>query len=168
MLSVQVSPATNTTSSQDINDTKKTVIIPMNEDSIVAQLRDKQLLVVNPKKKNGLIIYKRYHAEFAGPGAVVGSYFDLDVVGVLAVGNLSLICPKTSQDRVSAYLLRRQWIRLLKQITDNPEPLQRAETIINQFRNWFDEETSEKLPNEAFARLVGVLPETVRRAREGN
>lgn len=137
----------------------------MNEDSIVAKLRDKKLLVVNPKKKNGLIIYKRYHAEFAGPGAVVGSYFDLNVEAVLPVGNLSLIAPQTSQERISAYLLRRQWVRLIKQITDNPEPTQRAEIIINQFRHWFDSETAAKLPDEAFAKLVGVLPTTIRRVR---
>lgn len=140
----------------------------MCEDSIVAQLRDKQLLVVNPKKKNGLIIYKKYHAEFAGPGAVVGSYFDVDVMGVLPVGNLSLIIPETSQERISAYLLRRQWVRLINNITENPEPSQRAETIINQFRNWFDEDTASQLPDEAFARLVGVVPETVAKARQSN
>ncbi len=138
----------------------------MNEDSIIVQLRDKKLLVVNPKRKNGLIIYKRYHAEFAGPGAVVGSFFDIDVEGVLPVGSLSLITPQTSQERISAYLLRRQWVRLIKQITDNPEPIERAETILNQFRHWFDQETASKLPDEAFARLVGVLPQTIRRARE--
>lgn len=140
----------------------------MHEDSIVAQLRDKQLLVVNPKKKNGLIIYKKYHAEFAGPGAVIGSYFDVDVTGVLPVANLSLITPKTSKDRVSAYLLRRQWVRLIKQITEDPEPIKRAEAIVNQFRNWFDEETASQLPDEAFARLVGVTPETVAKARQSD
>lgn len=140
----------------------------MHEDSIVAQLRDKQLLVVNPKKKNGLIIYKKYHAEFAGPGAVIGSYFDVDVTGVLPVGNLSLITPKTSQERVSAYLLRRQWVRLIKNITEDPEPIKRAEAIVNQFRNWFDEDTASQLPDEAFARLVGVTPETVAKARQSN
>ena len=140
----------------------------MHEDLIVAQLRDKQLLVVNPKKKNGLIIYKKYHAEFAGPGAVIGSYFDVDVMGVLPVGNLSLITPETSQERVSAYLLRRQWVRLINNITENPEPSQRAETIINQFRNWFDEDTASQLPDKAFARLVGVIPETVAKARQSN
>ena len=140
----------------------------MHEDLIVAQLRDKQLLVVNPKKKNGLIIYKKYHAEFAGPGAVIGSYFDVDVMGVLPVGNLSLITPETSQERISAYLLRRQWVRLINNITENPEPSQRAETIINQFRNWFDEDTASQLPDKAFAQLVGVVPETVAKARQSN
>ncbi|NES81614.1 MAG: hypothetical protein F6K10_09505 [Moorea sp. SIO2B7] len=132
---------------------------------ILAQLRDKQLLVVNPRRKNGLILYKPYHAEFAGPGAVVGSLFDIDIVRVLPVGKLSLVDPQTSKERINAYLIRRQWIRLLKQITDNPVPLQRAQLILNQFENWFDTETAARLPDEAFALLVGVLPQTIMKVR---
>ncbi len=132
---------------------------------ILAQLRDKQLLAINPRRKNGLILYKQYHAEFAGPGAIVGSLFDLDVVRVLPVGNLSLVYPQTSKERISAYLIRRQWVRLTKQITDNPVPLQRAQVILNQFENWFDSETAAQLPDEAFAFLVGVLPQTITKVR---
>jgi hypothetical protein len=133
--------------------------------SILTQLQAKAFLIVNPRRKNGLILYKRYHAEFAGPGAVVGSEFDVDVVNVLAVGKLSFIIPQTSQERINAYLIRRQWIRLTKQITDNPVPIQRAQVILNQFENWFDTETSAQLPDEAFALLVGVLPQTIKRVR---
>ena len=34
---------------------------------LVERLKAKELLIVNPRRKNGLIIYKKYHAEFAGP-----------------------------------------------------------------------------------------------------
>jgi hypothetical protein len=112
-----------------------------------------------------LILYKPYHAEFAGPGAVIGSLFDVDVVKVLPVGNLSLVVPKTPQEKISAYLIRRQWIRLIKHITDNPKPIERAQVILNQFDHWFDPETAASLPNEAFALLVGVLPQTIERVR---
>jgi hypothetical protein len=132
---------------------------------ILAQLREQKLLVVNPRRKNGLILYKPYYAEFAGPGAVVGSQFDRDVVQVLPVGNLSLIEPQNSKERINAYLIRRQWVRLTKQITDNPVPVQRAQVIINQFENWFDAQTAAQLPDEAFALLVGVLPQTIRKVR---
>ena len=132
---------------------------------ILTQLQDRQLLIVNRNRKNGLIIYKRYHAEFAGPGSVVGSIFDLDVVKVLPVGNLSLLSPQTSTEQISAYLIRRQWIRLIKQITDNPVSFQRAQVILNQFENWFDPETAAQLPDDAFALLVGVLPQTIRKVR---
>ena len=125
----------------------------------------RELLVVNPRRKNGLIIYKKYHAEFAGPGAIVGGQFDSNAVNLLAVGNVSLISPQNSQSRTQAYKMRRQWVRLTKQIIDNPEPLERAQVILNQFEHWFDLETVANLPDEAFALLVGVLPQTIRKVR---
>ena len=133
---------------------------------IKTQLREGQLLIVNPRRKNGLILIKNFYAEFAGPGSVVGSWFDADLEKVIPVGNLSLIKPKTSQEKQKGYLIRRQWVRLMKQITDNPIPQERAQVILNQFENWFDAETVAALPDEAFALLVGVLPQTIRKTRD--
>ena len=135
-------------------------------DSILSQIKQKKLLIVNPRRKNGLILYKRYYAEFAGPGAVIGSEFDEDIVALIPVGKLSLVIPQNPQEKINAYLIRRQWIRLTKQITDNPISLQRAQVILNQFENWFDAETISELPDQAFAMLVGVLPQTIRRVRD--
>lgn len=129
------------------------------------RFKARELLVVNPRRKNGLIIYKKYHAEFAGPGAIVGGQFDSNAVNLLAVGNVSLISPQNSQARTQAYKMRRQWVRLTKQIIDNPEPMERAQVILNQFEHWFDLETVANLPDEAFALLVGVLPQTIRKVR---
>lgn len=132
-----------------------------NDSDILTQLNSGQLLMVNSRKRNGLIIYKRFHAEFAGPGAAVGSFFDVDCQRVIPVGNLSLVYPDEQEERQKAYLIRRQWIRLTQQLTDNPVPLQRAQMILNQFENYFGSETVANLPDEAFALLVGVLPQTI-------
>lgn len=134
-------------------------------DQVRWQLKQGELLIVNPRRKNGLIIYKTYHAEFAGPGAIVGGQFDLDVSKLLAVGNLSLVTPSNSQARKQAYKMRRQWVKLTKQIIDNPVPTERAQVILNQFEHWFDVATVADLPDEAFALLVGVLPQTIRKVR---
>ena len=134
-------------------------------DDILKQIQSQKLLVVNPRRKNGLIVYKKYHAEFVGPGAIVGGQFDTNVVDLIAVGKLSLITPETSQQRKQAYKMRRQWVKLTKQITDNPVPAERARVILNQFEHWFDSETVAQLPNEAFAMLVGVLPQTIAKVR---
>lgn len=134
-------------------------------DQVRRQLKQGELLIVNPRRKNGLIIYKTYHAEFAGPGAIVGGQFDLDVSKLLAVGNLSLVTPSNSQARKQAYKMRRQWVKLTKQIIDNPVPTERAQVILNQFEHWFDVATVADLPDEAFALLVGVLPQTIRKVR---
>ncbi|MCL6433086.1 MAG: hypothetical protein K6T90_02555 [Leptolyngbyaceae cyanobacterium HOT.MB2.61] len=141
-------------------------LIEYPEDSeILTQLNSGQLLMVNSRRRNGLIIYKRFHAEFAGPGAAVGSFFDVDCSRVVPVGDLSLVYPESQEERQKAYLIRRQWIRLTQQLTDNPVPLQRAQMILNQFENYFGPETVAELPDEAFALLVGVLPQTVRMMR---
>lgn len=132
---------------------------------LLSRLQAQELLIVNPRRKNGLIVYKKFHAEFVGPGAIVGGEFDLDAINIISVGNMSLVSPRNSQDRKQAYKMRRQWVRLTKQIIDNPEPKERAQVILNQFEHWFDVETVANLPDEAFSLLVGVLPQTIRKVR---
>lgn len=132
---------------------------------LLDHLHNGQLMVVNARKRNGLILYKDYHAEFAGPGAAVGGSFDLTCQRVLPVGNFSLTEPESPEERQKAYLIRRQWVRLTKQLTEDPEPLQRAQKILTQFEAFFDDQIVAQLPDEAFARLVGVLPQTVTIAR---
>ena len=129
-------------------------------------LQKKNLLFINPKKKNGLILIKRYYADFAGPGAIIGGCFDPDLEDVIPLGNLSLIQPSNHQERHRAYLIRRQWVRLIKQITDNPVADQRAQVILNQFDHWFDATTTTQVPDEVFASMVGVFPETITKARD--
>ncbi|MBW4661604.1 MAG: hypothetical protein KME15_23285 [Drouetiella hepatica Uher 2000/2452] len=132
---------------------------------ILKYLQTGRLWVVNSRRRNGLILYKPFYAEFAGPGAAVGGVFDLDCQAVIPVGNLSIIQPNSHEERHDAYLIRRQWIRLTQQFTDQSVPLQRAQMILNQFENYFDQETIARIPDEAFALLVGVLPYSVRMAR---
>jgi hypothetical protein len=124
-----------------------------------------ELLVVNGRRRNGLILFKHYHAEFAGPGAAVGGDIDRNCQLALPLGNFSLLQPESSDERQRAYALRRQWIRLTNQITNNPDSLQRAQMILNQFEHYFDSQTMAQLPDEALALLIGVLPRTVRMAR---
>lgn len=80
---------------------------------------------------------------------------------MLPIGNLSLLSPESKEERQKAYLIRRQWIRLIKQITEKPIAQQRVQKILDQFEQYFAPEVVAKLPDEAFALLVGVLPQTV-------
>jgi len=45
---------------------------------------------------------------------------------------------ESHEERQRAYLIRRQWIRLIKQITEKPVPQQRVQKIIEQFEQYFD------------------------------
>ena len=128
-------------------------------------LHEQQLVIVSSTVRSALILHKGFYAEFAGPGSAVGGPFDLDCKRVLPVGRLSLKPPESAEERRKAILIRRQWVRLTMQITDNPVPLQRAQKILNQLENYFDQETITQLPDEALALLVGVLPHTIKRVR---
>ncbi|MEH1823576.1 MAG: hypothetical protein V7L31_31625 [Nostoc sp.] len=128
---------------------------------ILTRLHSGEVFIVNSRRRNGLLLFKRYHAEFAGPGAAVGGDYDCDCQRALPIGNLSLLTPESNEERQKAYLIRRQWIRLIKQITENPLPGQRVQKILDQFEQYFPPEIVALLPDIAFALLVGVLPQTV-------
>jgi hypothetical protein len=128
---------------------------------ILTRLHSGEVFIVNSRRRNGLILFKRYHAEFAGPGAAVGGDYDCDCQKALPIGNLSLLTPESNEERQKAYLIRRQWIRLIKQITENPVAGQRVQKILDQFEQYFPPQIVALLPDAAFALLVGVLPQTV-------
>ncbi|MEA5627060.1 hypothetical protein [Nostoc sp. UHCC 0251] len=128
---------------------------------ILTRLHSGEVFIVNSRRRNGLILFKRYHAEFAGPGAAVGGDYDCDCQRALPIGNLSLLTPESNEERQKAYLIRRQWIRLIKQITENPVAGQRVQKILDQFEQYFPPQLVALLPDVAFALLVGVLPQTV-------
>lgn len=136
-----------------------------NINEILDRLATEDLLMVNSRRRNGLIICKEFYAEFAGPGAAVGGFFDVDCQQIIPVGELSLVYPADQEERQKAYLIRRQWIRLTHELTDNSVPIQRAQMIMNQFENYFGADTIQQIPDEAFALLVGVLPQTVKTLR---
>jgi hypothetical protein len=141
------------------------IIEGVSTEELLDYIRSGQVWQVNSRQRNGVILCKPFHTEFAGPGAAVGGYLDIDCQRVIPMGKLSLVRPNSHQERQNAYLIRRQWIKLTQQVTDKSVPLQRAQMILNQFENYFDQETIARIPDEAFALMVGVLPYTIRMAR---
>ncbi len=131
----------------------------------IAQLNSGRLMAVDGTRRNGLIICKRYHSEFAGPGAAVGGLLDINVRQTIPVGDLALLPLEGYEDRQKAYSIRRHWTRLVQQLNESQVPQERARMLIEQFEQYFDASTVECLPDEALASLVGVLPQTMRLAR---
>ncbi|MFM7219005.1 MAG: hypothetical protein ACKO21_02095 [Nodosilinea sp.] len=132
---------------------------------VMAKIRGQNLWTVNSRRRNGLILYKQFYTEFAGPGAAIGGSLDTDCRSVIALGSLSLVAPESIEDQQKALRIRLQWVRLTQNFTDKPVALDRARMILEQFKNYFDQSIVDQVPDEAFALLVGVLPPTVRRAR---
>jgi hypothetical protein len=135
---------------------------------ILAEINSGQLLMVDSRRRNGLILIKRFHAEFAGPGAAVGGAFDVDSVQAIPVGDFCLVSPQSPEERQKAFGIRRHWVRLTEQLTRKPVALERAQMLLTQFEQYFDAETVVQIPDQALALLIGVFPQTILRAREGN
>lgn len=135
---------------------------------IIKELSNGKLLLVDSRRRNGLILIKRFHAEFAGPGAAIGGAFDLDSQQAIPVGDFCLVYPQSPQERQKAFGIRRHWVRLTEQLTAKPEALERAQMILTQFEQYFDAETVAKIPDRALALLIGVFPQTIRSARQSD
>ncbi len=144
---------------------------PPDGTDIVNLLKSGQLFIVS-QKRNGLIVFKHYYAEFAGPGAIVGGDYDRDCQGAIPIGNLSLSISQSDEyeQRHRAYLLRRQWVIFIQGVTKIENPVKRVQVIINQFKEFFpaEPELVTQLPDIAFAMLVGVLPQTVAMVRRSD
>jgi hypothetical protein len=136
-------------------------------DEVVEKIESGRLWVVNGRRRNGLIVLREFHAEFAGPGAAVGGDLDQDIVKIIPIGKLSLLEPDSHEAHQNAIKIRLQWIRLTQNFTDQPNPDDRARMILEQFKTYFDQDTVDSVPDEAFALLVGVLPQTIHRVRSG-
>ncbi|MBE7381697.1 MAG: hypothetical protein F6J95_009845 [Leptolyngbya sp. SIO1E4] len=134
-------------------------------DVVLDQINDGKLWIVNSRRRNGIVVYKKFHAEFAGPGAAVGGVLDTACTQITALGNLSLVEPRSYEEQQKAIRIRLQWVRLTQNFTDKPVPLERAQMILEQFKTYFDQSILDSVPDEAFSLLVGVFPHTVRQAR---
>lgn len=134
-------------------------------DIFMSCIKSGKLWVVNSRRRNGIVIYKKFHAEFAGPGAAVGGVLDTDCAQITPLGNLSLLEPASYEEQQKAIRIRLQWVRLTQNFTDKPVPLERAQMILEQFKMYFDQSIVDSVPDEAFSRLVGVFPHTIVQAR---
>lgn len=134
----------------------------------IAELNNGQLLIVDSRRRNGLILIKHFHAEFAGPGAAVGGAFDVDSQQAIPVGDFCLVCPQSPQERQTAFGIRRHWVRLMEQLTAKPAALEWSQMLLTQFEQYFDAPTVVQIPDGALALLIGVFPQTIRAARQSD
>lgn len=133
---------------------------------ILNQLQSGQLLRVNGRRGNAIIICHRHHAELAGPGSAVGGVFDVDCRRVIPVGKISIVYPESRSDRQQAYALRQQWFLFTQRAMESWVPLQRARNLLLLLYKYFNPQIIDELPDEVLAMLVGVLPKTIAMARQ--
>lgn len=140
--------------------------LKVNSTQILTQLNSGRLLMIDHRRRGGLILCKAHHAEFAGSGAAVGGVCDMCCVRVFTVGDLGLLHPESHQERQQAYTTRLRWFRCTQKAMESSIPLQRAYAILWQLEKYFSPETISSIPDEIISQLVGVLPKTVSMARQ--
>ena len=127
---------------------------------------DTSLLMVGERKKSGLILCNEFNAEFAGPGAALGSPIEQPYKAIIAIGSPDIETATNSYDRSRAYGLRIQWGRWLYTIADHDDPIVRVEKLVAGFEGFFGRSVVMSLPSEVMALLVGVLPTTVEQVKQ--
>ena len=124
--------------------------------------KESPFTAVSAQRRNGLILCKAYHAEFAGPGAAIGRPCDYDCEFAIALGKKwKLVDVSTAEEAQNAYRRRIQWMYWLKKISEQKRPLQRAEALLSSFDAFFDAKAIAALPPFVLARLVGVFEGTM-------
>lgn len=132
---------------------------------ILNQLQQGYTFTIDTHVHNGLILCKPFHADFVGPGATIGGALDLDCQQVIAVGNVAVQLPTFSDDNQKAYRIRHAWHRFLNEFAAISSHRKRAKKILNQFEMYFGKDITDRIPDKALAKLVGVLPQTIQAAR---
>jgi len=122
--------------------------------------------MVDSRRRGGIILCKRHHAEFAGPGSAVGGACDIDCCRMIPIGDVAMIHPESYQDRQKAYLMRQRWFRFTQKAMESSVPLKRAYAILVMLEKYFGAESTSSVPDEIICQLVGVLPKTVTMARQ--
>lgn len=153
---------------QDFLDNRVDTLIShaaMAENLITTMTESTPLLAVSEHKRSGLILCKPFHAEFAGPGAAVGTLVDFECVVMIAIGSPEIIELVSHEERQRAYSRRIQWMRWLQKITDHSDPVQRVEKLFSGLEAFFGNLVLACLSDEVLALLAGVLPQTVAVAR---
>jgi hypothetical protein len=140
--------------------------IIVNSKQVLTQLNSGQILKIDSRHRGGVILCKRHHAEFAGPGAAVGGVCDIGCNRVIPVGDVSLIHPESFPERQKAFKIRQRWFGFTQKAMESSVPLQRAYMILIMLEKYFGTEAVNSISDEIICQIIGVLPKTVTMARQ--
>ena len=120
-----------------------------------------QFLSLTPDCQGGIILQKPFYADFVGPGAAVGSSFDVDCTSVYVIGPVKFCASTIYSERQQAFQRRMAYSQQLQEILQVEAPFERAGLILRQLCQWVGAEAAQKIPDELVAQLAGLLPKTI-------
>ncbi|QUY45889.1 hypothetical protein HRE53_26540 (plasmid) [Acaryochloris sp. 'Moss Beach'] len=133
----------------------------MREHLSIEILQNGHLWSIVNHQQTGVILQKKYYAEYIGPGAAIGGPFDPECISIHVLGAVEYEIPKTDEMRFSAFQNRIKNIEQLKEICEISSPLNRGIAILVMFSQQFSLEEIQRIPNNLLAMLVGVAPSTI-------
>lgn len=123
-------------------------------------------LGISEQKKSGIIICKRFYAEFLGPGSAIAPSLEEPGETLILINSPIFVPLDHSEARQRAYNKRIQWIRWQeKMINFSKDPAIRSEKLLQSLEAFFGSDLVTHLSDEVLARLVGVLPNTLQTVR---
>lgn len=129
--------------------------------TLLSLLKSGQLLYLHPKSRGGLILHKKFYADWIDAGAAVGGCFDLNCQSIYILGEVDFCVPHTHEERTTAFQKRITCIEDLQFILREPSALRRAQLAISQLSQGLGFAEIKQIPHELIAHLVGVSPKTV-------
>lgn len=127
----------------------------------VESLQDGQLFSLVNHGQIGVILQKRYYAEYIGPGAAIGGQLDLECVSIHMLGAVEYDIPKNDEMRYGAFQKRIKNIEQFQEICEISSPVHRGIAVLEMLSQQFSLEEIQLIPNKLLAMLVGVAPSTI-------
>jgi hypothetical protein len=124
-------------------------------------LKNGQLLSVANSPDAGVILQKKFFAEFVGPGSAIGGMFDVGCVKIYTLGQGNLNTPSTLVERQQAFHRRIEDIEMMQKLCQVEAPLQRSIDLLEMLCDRFSLPEVRKIPNDVLAKTVGVFPHTI-------
>lgn len=136
------------------------------ENLSVELLQDRQLLSIVNHRQTGIILQKKYYAEYIGPGAAVGGQLDSECISIYMLGDVKYSIPDTNELRHRAFQQRMKNIEKLQEICEINSPIHRGIAVLEMLIQQFSLEEVQTIPNNLVAMLIGVVPATINAAWE--
>jgi hypothetical protein len=141
------------------------------QSELLINITSGKVFKVNGSIGVALIICHPHYAEIVGRGGAVGGFRDLDTREVILIGNVSLTYLSNSADKLKSYQVREKWVEVTQKVTgdevkDKLDSLRRSRAILLMLERYCGLEAIAHVPDEILAQLVGVLPQTMKKARD--
>jgi hypothetical protein len=131
---------------------------------LLDRLRQGQLFALDPNYPGGLILFKSFYTDFAGPGSAIGGEFDRHCTAIYPVGPIRIQIVSTHVARQQTLHQRMTYAEKLANIASMPVSLRRSCMVVDCLCEWLSPAIAEQVSHELISKLVSISPVAVQLA----